>query len=160
MLFGNTVNCLLIDTSKKRSPKALLQSVSVALRQSGFFLEEKGGPLIVRVVLREEHLWLLTMRPGLLFQCQCLYDVLSLLVLAFATRGFSPTTRIFPYPYIYLFFTDLPVDMYVCLPVECSIEGLERCNQNSKSDLMLISDHLDYLFMLCTYLFIVLICRI
>ena len=125
LLFGNTVNCLLIDTANKRSPIALssCRKTFLSWRRRGD-TESKGGA-------SEEHLWLLTMWPGLLFQRQCLHVVLSLLlVLAFATRGFSPATRIFPYPCIYFFFTDLPVDLYVCLSVECSIEGLERYNQN------------------------------
>ena len=45
--------------------------------------------------------YLLTMWPELSSRCQRLDVVLSLLlVLAFATKGFSPATRILSYPYI------------------------------------------------------------
>ena len=45
LLFGNTVNCLLIDTSNKRSPIALSSCSKSQLHSDSqvFFLEEKGG---------------------------------------------------------------------------------------------------------------------
>ena len=106
LLFGITVNCLLMHTSMIKRSAIALSSCSQSCTQtvSFFFLEEEGGAESKGGAVGRALNCLLTTWPELLSRRQRLDVVLSLLlVLVFAMKGFSPATRSLSYPYIYLF---------------------------------------------------------
>ena len=106
LLFGITVNCLLMHTSMIKRSAIALSSCSQSCTQtvSFFFLEEEAGAESKGGTVERALNYLLTTCLELLSRRQRLDVVLSLLLFrVFAMRGFSPATRSLSYPYIYLF---------------------------------------------------------